>query len=290
MPKQISRSDWRACGSAGLLIGVAIAGFLDGILLHQILQWHSLFSSLDGVIYEDLRFRMLTDGLFHAAMYAIGIVGLYLLWRARVEFASAGSGQRFASRLLVGFGAWHLTDAVVNHWLLGLHHIKDDSPNWLWWDVAFFALGLVSIGLGTQVGRSDRKGRSRLSKTIASGIAIFVVAAGAIAALPLSNAGPVTVVFRQGVSPASVLAAVESARGRIFWSNSDGDIWTVALENRFEGWHFYTHGALYVSGSVLGMGCFGTTPTPLAQGVYAPYEREGDSNAWWASDPSWWTS
>lgn len=35
MPKHISRSDWRACGLAGWLIGMAIAGFLDGILLHQ---------------------------------------------------------------------------------------------------------------------------------------------------------------------------------------------------------------------------------------------------------------
>lgn len=270
MPKHISRSDWRACGLAGWLIGMAIAGFLDGILLHQILQWHSLFSSLDGAIYEDLRFRMLTDGLFHAAMYVIGLIGLYLLWRARVEFASAGSGQRFVSRLLVGFGVWHLADAVVNHWLLGLHHIKEGSPYWLWWDVAFFALGLASIGLGTLVGRSEKKGRSRLSKTIASGIGIFVLATGVVAALPFSNSGPVTVVFRQGVSPSSVLAAVENAKGRIFWSNSEGDVWSVALENRFEAWKFYTHGALYVSGSLLGMGCFAASPVPVSPKVSAP--------------------
>ncbi|WP_287332186.1 DUF2243 domain-containing protein, partial [Mesorhizobium sp.] len=36
------------------------------------MQWHSLLSSLDGAIFQDLRFRILTDGLFHAVMYAIG--------------------------------------------------------------------------------------------------------------------------------------------------------------------------------------------------------------------------
>ena len=64
---------------AGFGIGFALAGFFDGILLHQILQWHSLLSSLNGEIFEDLRFRMLTDGLFHVVMYAIGAVGLWLL-------------------------------------------------------------------------------------------------------------------------------------------------------------------------------------------------------------------
>ncbi|RUV66053.1 MAG: DUF2243 domain-containing protein [Mesorhizobium sp.] len=125
-----------------------LAGFFDGILLHQILQWHSLLSSLDGAIFQDLRFRILTDGLFHAVMYAIGAVGLWLLWRAREQFDSLDSGRRFASTLFIGFGAWHLLDAVLNHWILGLHHIKENDANWLAWDLAFFTLGLVCVAIG----------------------------------------------------------------------------------------------------------------------------------------------
>ena len=30
---------------AGLLLGIGLGGFVDGIVLHQILQWHHLLSS-----------------------------------------------------------------------------------------------------------------------------------------------------------------------------------------------------------------------------------------------------
>jgi uncharacterized membrane protein len=30
----------------GILLGVGMGGFLDGILLHQILQWHNMLSSV----------------------------------------------------------------------------------------------------------------------------------------------------------------------------------------------------------------------------------------------------
>ena len=31
----------------GIVIGVGLGGFVDGILLHQILQWHHMLSSTD---------------------------------------------------------------------------------------------------------------------------------------------------------------------------------------------------------------------------------------------------
>lgn len=72
MPNHISTSSRRGSGLGGFFIGVAMAGFLDGILLHQILQWHSPISSLDGQVYQDLRFRMPTDGIFHAIVNVSG--------------------------------------------------------------------------------------------------------------------------------------------------------------------------------------------------------------------------
>jgi len=32
--------------AAGILLGLGLVGFVDGILLHQILQWHHMLSSL----------------------------------------------------------------------------------------------------------------------------------------------------------------------------------------------------------------------------------------------------
>jgi uncharacterized membrane protein len=264
MQKTNPQSIRRGVGLAGFLIGLAVAGFLDGILLHQVLQWHSLLSSLDGQIYQDLRFRMLTDGLFHAAMYIVGLVGLLLLWRARYEFASLGSGKRFASVLLVGFGVWHLIDAVVNHWLLGLHHIKEGSPNWLAFDLAFFLLGLACVALGVYLHRSGGTGTGGLSKAAAACVSATAVATGVISASPWSGSSSVTVVFSQGVAPSAVFAAVDNANGRILWSNPDGDVWMIDVESSFGAWGFYLDGALYVSGTVLGTGCFSAASVPSA--------------------------
>jgi uncharacterized membrane protein len=32
--------------AAGILLGVGLAGFFDGILFHQILQWHQMLTSV----------------------------------------------------------------------------------------------------------------------------------------------------------------------------------------------------------------------------------------------------
>ena len=59
---------------SGYLLGFAFGGFFDGILLHQILQWHHLLSAING---QDIRFQVAADGYFHAFMYVIAAVGLW---------------------------------------------------------------------------------------------------------------------------------------------------------------------------------------------------------------------
>ena len=58
----------------GGMLGFALGGFFDGILLHQILQWHHLFSLVPGM--ADLRLQVLWDGYFHLLMYVVAFVGL----------------------------------------------------------------------------------------------------------------------------------------------------------------------------------------------------------------------
>src|SRR4028119_1894848 len=60
-------------------LGFALGGFFDGILLHQILQWHHLLSLWTRP--DDFAFQSTWDGLFHAAHYAIAAGALYVLWR-----------------------------------------------------------------------------------------------------------------------------------------------------------------------------------------------------------------
>jgi uncharacterized membrane protein len=69
--------------SAGILLGMGLGGFFDGIVLHQILQWHHLLTSAgyppDSV--ENLKVNTLWDGLFHASTYIFTVLGLWILWR-----------------------------------------------------------------------------------------------------------------------------------------------------------------------------------------------------------------
>lgn len=246
---------------AGFLIGVALGGFLDGILLHQVLQWHSLLSGLDDPTYQDLRFRMLADGLFHAAMYGIGLIGLGMLLMARRELAAEGSGRATVAALLMGFGCWHLLDAVPNHWVLGLHHIREDSPNWLAWDMAFFALGMAFVAAGLWVSRTTRLFRGQhIGTGGALCLAVLTTATGLAAATPLSSGSNVTVVFSKTVQPPEVISAMAAIDGQLVWAAGEANIWTFAVPDRRAAWRLYGRGALLVSGSMFGMGCFSSTP------------------------------
>ena len=96
-------------------LGLALGGFFDGVLLHQILQWHHLFSLVLGM--DDLRMQILWDGYLHAAMYAIGLIGLAAVWRHRAVI-SEDPRRRLWAMLPVGFGLWHAIDAVLSHLVL----------------------------------------------------------------------------------------------------------------------------------------------------------------------------
>lgn len=70
--------------AAGILIGAGLlAGFVDGILLHEILQWHHMVTSIrPATSLSDLKANTLADGLFHLGTWTLTVVGVALLWRA----------------------------------------------------------------------------------------------------------------------------------------------------------------------------------------------------------------
>ncbi len=68
--------------SAGVLFGLGLGGFFDGIVLHQVLQWHHMLSSAgyppDSV--ANLQVNTFWDGVFHSATYALVLLGLALFF------------------------------------------------------------------------------------------------------------------------------------------------------------------------------------------------------------------
>jgi uncharacterized membrane protein len=142
--------------TAGVLLGVGLGGFVDGIVLHQILQWHHLVSEpYPPDTLENLRLNTLLDGLFHAFTWGMTAVGLVLLWRASKKAVSAWSSRLLVGSLAIGWGLFNLVEGVIDHHLLGIHHVRP-GPNQLSWDLAFLAFGVVLAVGGWVFARSSR--------------------------------------------------------------------------------------------------------------------------------------
>ncbi|HWH00009.1 MAG TPA: DUF2243 domain-containing protein [Pilimelia sp.] len=149
----------------GILLGVGLGGFVDGIVLHQILQWHHLVTGPDprlGLPYhpadtvDGLRVNTLADGLFHAGTWVAVLVGLMLLYRrVRSPRRRVWGSRALWGWLLVGWGVFNLVEGLVNHHLLRLHHVRA-GPGQLWWDLGFLAFGALLVGAGWLLRRGAR--------------------------------------------------------------------------------------------------------------------------------------
>jgi uncharacterized membrane protein len=135
---------------AGIVIGVGLGGFADGILLHQIMHWHNMGSSvLPPTTMAALERNMVWDGLFHALMWLFTIVGVYML-QSDAERGLAMPGARaFTGQLLMGWGLFNLIEGLIDHHILNLHHVKDlpiHVPILDWLFLIFAGLGFIAIG------------------------------------------------------------------------------------------------------------------------------------------------
>jgi uncharacterized membrane protein len=239
----------------GLLLGFSLGGFFDGILLHQVLQWHHLLSNVEAV--QDLRTQVLFDGLFHVLMYLVAAVGLWQLWRARGAASQEGAGHRLWGAALLGFGAWHIVDATLSHWITGIHRIKVDSPNPLLWDLAwFFLFGVVPALLGWWMLRKASPRAGGGGRATAATLGCCALVAGPIAALPpTSDPTQVLVLFAPQVSSRHAFDALGKVDARVLWVDRTGGMWAVKLQDAADARRLYREGALFVSNAGFSLGC-----------------------------------
>ena len=142
---------------AGLLLGIGLGGFLDGIVLHQIFQLHSMLSAVvPNDSMANMRTNMRADGLFHALTWAATLAGVALLWRALTHRRDAPSGIALVGWMLAGWGWFNLVEGLIDHHLLGLHHVVQALGVSVW-DWLFLASGVVLIVVGHRLGRRERQ-------------------------------------------------------------------------------------------------------------------------------------
>jgi uncharacterized membrane protein len=134
---------------AGVVLGIGLGGFFDGIVLHQLLQWHHMLTSYghpDNTV-PGLEVNTTWDGIFHSATWVATVVGLAMLWRLERRYDLTWSWA-LGGALLIGWGAFNLVEGIIDHQLLGLHHVRDDLGGPIGWDLAFLAWGAVFVAGG----------------------------------------------------------------------------------------------------------------------------------------------
>jgi uncharacterized membrane protein len=134
-----------------LLLGVGLGGFIDGILLHQILQWHHILSDegcCPASTVSGLEDNTLADGFFHFATWLAVVAGTIVAFRYWQRGELAPPWRIHLGGLLMGWGGFNLVEGVLDHHLLGIHHVRDDLGAPLGWDLAFLAFGTLLLSLG----------------------------------------------------------------------------------------------------------------------------------------------
>ena len=143
----------RRVDGAALVLGLGIGGFVDGIVIHQLLGWHHMLSGWYPV--TDVHLMMVGDGLFHLLCLLLVLAGVAMLNR-RPPMPDAV----LAGGILTGWGVFNLVEGVVDHQILGLHHVRP-GPDQLLYDIAFLVLGALLVAAGIFTSRSRLR---RISK------------------------------------------------------------------------------------------------------------------------------
>ena len=144
--------------SAGLFVGIGLGGFADGILFHQILQTHNMLSaSIPVVDLISAKINMTWDGYFHAAVWLMTLIGVYLLFKAGARRDTFWSGKILAGSMLGGWGLFNLVEGLIDHHILGIHHVMEYAVNKLPHDLAFLASGIIFMLIGWVMVKADRQ-------------------------------------------------------------------------------------------------------------------------------------
>jgi uncharacterized membrane protein len=139
------------------VLGLGLGGFIDGIVLHQILQWHHMLTGDNGGEAMDtvagLETNTLVDGFFHMGTWVLVLAATSLLVAAWQRGELAPPWRAHLGLLLGGWGVFNLVEGLIDHQLLGIHHVRDDLGAPLGWDLGFLAFGALLVVVGAVLAR-----------------------------------------------------------------------------------------------------------------------------------------
>jgi len=133
----------------GLLFGLGFGGFVDGIVLPEILQWHQMISGAQSSeTLTGLELNIAADGFFHVVTWLLvmaGSITTLVSWR---QGRLAPTWSFHFGLLVAGWGFFNLVEGPIDHQLLGVHDARHDLGAPLSWDIGFLVFGVILIGAG----------------------------------------------------------------------------------------------------------------------------------------------
>lgn len=129
--------------SAGVFLGIGMGGFVDGILFHQLLQFHSMVTGrIPKTSIANIEINMFWDGMFHTLTWTMTAIGLFLLWKAVTRVDTLLSGKAMLGAIFLGWGLFNFFEGLIDHHILNLHHVVERLGVSVY-DYLFLASGLV---------------------------------------------------------------------------------------------------------------------------------------------------
>ena len=125
------------------LVGLAVGALLDSFVLHQLLQWHHVWSRRStATTLSGIERNVFADGVLNVASLATLLLGLGLMLGRPIE------ARPFVALGLIGWGLFQIFDEGVFHLAFGAHHIREGVEDPALYDWAFVALGFVFMTIG----------------------------------------------------------------------------------------------------------------------------------------------
>ncbi|MRK02528.1 DUF2243 domain-containing protein [Aeromicrobium sp. S22] len=159
-PVQEPPSPW-----GGLLMGIGLGGFVDGIVLHEIFQWHHMLTNHESdKTLSGLELNTVADGFFHVATWIFVVAGSVVMIRSWRQGRMSPNLPFHLGLLLGGWGLFNVVEGIVDHHVLKVHHVRDDLGGPLSWDLGFLAFGVLLMVVGWLL---YRRGLARMRRRIA---------------------------------------------------------------------------------------------------------------------------
>lgn len=134
---------------ASIVLGIGLGGFMDGIVFHQLLQWHQMLS------IEGKSINMFWDGVFHIVCLIAVCVGISLLWRALLQPTASHSRKFVWSGLLSGWGIFNLIEGVIDHHVFKIHNVRETAGEPGFYNLPFLIYSVLLLAAGWLLYRTE---------------------------------------------------------------------------------------------------------------------------------------